>query len=64
MTCMNFLLNAIKCKDPWLNAVIEMVKDNKGPTRKINKLKDVAAYLTPWDHVSKNHNTNRKLCAS
>ena len=38
-TCANFLLDAIKFKDPGLNAAIEMEKGDKGPTRKMNKLK-------------------------
>ena len=37
-----------------------MVKGDKGPTRKMNKFKYLAAYLIPWDHVSKNCNTNRR----
>ena len=40
-----------------------MVKGGKGPTGNINNFEDVAAYLTPWDLVANNHNTNRK-CGS
>ena len=39
----NFLLSAIECKDPGLNADISMVKGEKGSTRKMNKFEDSAA---------------------
>ena len=39
-TRMNFLLDAIKCKDPGLNAAISIVKVDKGPTRNMNKSED------------------------
>ena len=64
LLCVNFLLNAIKWKDPGLNAAISMVKGYKGPTRKMKRIKDTAAYLTAWDHVAKNHHTNRKRSAA
>ena len=41
-----------------------MVKENKGQTRKINKFKDTAAYLTPCYPVANNFNTNRKCGTS
>ena len=61
---MNFLLDDIGCKDPGLNAVIAMVKCDKVPTGKMNKLKYAAAYLTPCYPVAKNRNTNRKRGAA
>ena len=64
LTCVNFLLGAIEFKYFGLNAAIGMVKGDKGPTGKMNKFKDAAAYLTPWDHVAKNCNTNRKRGAA
>ena len=36
------------------------MKEDKGPTGKMNKFEDAAAYLTPWDPVANNRNTNRK----
>ena len=41
-----------------------MMKCNKGTTVKMNKLEDIAAYLNPWDPVSKNFNTNSKRGAA
>ena len=61
---MNFLLYAIKCEYPGLNSSISMAKGEKGPTGKMNKFEYSAAYLTPWDPVSKKRNTNRKSGAS
>ena len=54
ITRVNFHINAIECKDPGMNATIEIVKGNKGKTRNMNTLKDAAAYLTTWDHVANN----------
>ena len=42
LTRENFLLNAIKCKDPGLNSAIEMEKGYKGPNRMMNKFKDAS----------------------
>ena len=64
LTCVIFLLDYIEYKDTGLNEAIAMVKENKGQTGKINKYEDAAAYLTPWEHVAKNHNTNRKRGAA
>ena len=36
------------------------MKDNKGPKGKINKSKYASAYITIWDSVANNWNTNRK----
>ena len=47
LTCVNFLLDATKCKDPGLNTDIVMVKGKKGPNVKTNKSKDTKAYITP-----------------
>ena len=58
LTCANFLPNAIEFKDPGPNADTAMVKGNKGRTGKTNKLEYTTEYLTPWDPVAKNHNTN------
>ena len=41
-----------------------MVKGDKGPTGKMKQFEDEAVYITPWDPVYKNHNTNSKCSAS
>ena len=64
LTRINFLLDGVECKVPGQNKAIAMVKGDKGPTRKINKFEYAAAYLTPWDPVTKSHNTNRKCGAA
>ena len=64
LTHVNLLLNAIECKDTGLNAAISMLKGDKGPTGKMNKFKYYAAYLTPWDPIANNCNTNRKFGAA
>ena len=61
LTRVNFLVNAIKYKDPVLNSDIAMVNGNKVPTRKMNKFKDLAAYLIPWYPCTNNCNTNKKV---
>ena len=53
LTHVNLLLDAIKYKDPGLNASIKVEKHDKGPSGKMNKFEDAAAYLTPWDHIVK-----------
>ena len=37
-----------------------MVKGDKGTTGKTNKFEYASAYLTPWDPVDKDWNTNKK----
>ena len=64
LTRVNLLPDATKFKDTILNAGISMVKGDKGPTWKMNKFEDAAAYLTPWDPVAKKSNNNRKRGAA
>ena len=46
LTHVNFLIGTIVYKDYGLNAAIAIVKVDKGPTRKMNKLEHASAYLT------------------
>ena len=60
LTGVNFLIDDIECKYSVLNVAIVMVKFDKGPTGKVNKSEDAAAYFTPWYPVANDLNTNRK----
>ena len=42
------MLDAIKCKDTYLNVAIAMVKGDKGPTGKMNKIEDAATGSWFW----------------
>ena len=57
-TRVKYLLDAIKCSDSGLQAAMAMIRNNDGPTGKLNDFELTAAYLLPCDPVAKRKSSN------
>jgi hypothetical protein len=52
-TRVSYMLDAIQCNDPGLQAAMAQVRTDSEPTGKMNDFEATASYLLPYDPVSK-----------
>ena len=55
-----FLLEAIRCSDPGLQAAMASIKTDNGPEGMRNNFEATAAHLLPYDPVAKKRSSGQK----
>ena len=55
-----FLLKAIQCSDPGLQAAMASIKTDNGPEGMRNNFEATAAHLLPYDPVAKKRSSGQK----
>jgi hypothetical protein len=59
-TRVTYLLDAIQCSDPGLQAAMAQVRTDSGEGGKMNDFEATASYMLPYDPVSKQRTTGNK----
>ena len=63
-TRVGYLIDAIQCSDPELQAAIAMVRQDNGENGKMNSFESCASYLIPRDPVNKKRSAARMSTAN